>query len=305
MKKVLIVISVLLIISLVTIFLIFPAKQLQGGSVPMDAPLPVLLRHFPDTAQWQKWWPWPQEEEELNQPKIVVAGISEMQLLLMWCEGKYSIPVALNITPIGKDTSLIVWSSSMEAGNNPIKRVQAFAASQRLKNDIQTMLNAFALYASNPLYAYGFVPEYKQVKDTMLISTNANFSTYPLTNEIYALIKKLENYAASKKAAVSGMPMYHVEAASGVYNIMVALPIDKLIANTDVFKIKRMIDGNLLVAEVKAGPAQLQQLFVQFEQYKADHQLVSPAIPYLQIVTNRLQQSDTTQWISRMCYPIY
>ncbi len=209
------------------------------------------------------------------------------------------------MTSKGNDTSLIIWSSSIEAGTNPINRVQTFARSQRLKNDIQTLLAAFGAYASNPLHAYGFSPEYTEVKDTMLISTKAHFSTYPVTGEIYGLFESLEKYAVSKGAKVNGLPMYNMAAAAAGFDIMAALPIDRLIADAELFKVKRMVDGHLLATEVKAGPLQLQQLFVQFEQYKADHQLVSPAIPFLQPVTNRLQQPDTAQWITRMCYPIF
>lgn len=307
MKKILIIISAFVLIGLACIWIIFPGKQQLNGSLAIGAALPLVLRQLPDTAHWQKWWPWPSlpGRQQSDESTVVLKGVSDTQLLLLWCEGKDSIPVEVRMTSKGNDTSLIIWSSAIEAGNNPVKRVQAFARSQRLKNDIQTLLTAFGVYASNPLHAYGFSPEYTEVKDTMLISTKAHFSTYPVTDEIYGLFESLEKYAVSKGAKVSGLPMYNIVAASSGYDIMAALPIDRLIADAGLFKIKRMVDGHLLATEVKAGPAQLQQLFVQFEQYKADHQLVSPAIPYLQPVTNRLQQPDTAQWITRMCYPIF
>lgn len=307
MKKTLIILTAFVIIGLACIWIILPGKQQLNGSLALGAALPLVLRQLPDTAHWQKWWPWPSlpGRQQPDESTVVLKGVSDTQLLLMWYEGTDSIPVEVHMTSKGNDTSLIIWSTTLEAGTNPIKRVQTFASSQRLKNDIQTLLTAFGVYASNPFHAYGFSPEYTEVKDTMLISTKAHFSTHPNTNEIYGLFDRLEKYAVSKGATVSGLPMYNIVAAASGYDIMGALPIDRLIADAGLFKIKRMVDGHLLVTEVKAGPAQVQKLFVQFEQYKADHQLVSPAIPYLQPVTNRLQQPDTTQWITRMCYPIF
>jgi hypothetical protein len=99
--------------------------------------------------------------------------------------------------------------------------------------------------------------------------------------------------------------MYHVTGSGNAFEVMTALPISKLIEESATHHIKRMVDGHLLVAEVKAGPEVLKLLFRQFEQYKNDYRLVSPAIPYLQPITNRLQNPDTTQWITRMCYPIF
>jgi len=299
--------SAIVLAGLASVWIIFPGKQLLNGSLAIGAAVPLVLRQLPDTAHWQKWWPWPSlpGRQQPDESTVALKGVSDTQLLLMWCEGTDSIPVEVHMTSKGNDTSLIIWSSSIEAGTNPINRVQTFARSQRLKNDIQTLLAAFGAYASNPLHAYGFSPEYTEVKDTMLISTKAHFSTYPVTGEIYGLFESLEKYAVSKGAKVNGLPMYNMAAAAAGFDIMAALPIDRLIADAELFKVKRMVDGHLLATEVKAGPLQLQQLFVQFEQYKADHQLVSPAIPFLQPVTNRLQQPDTAQWITRMCYPIF
>jgi hypothetical protein len=206
---------------------------------------------------------------------------------------------------IGRDSTQIAWSAEWEAGAGPFARIEAFARGQRLKNDLQTMMQAYSVFASNPKNSYGISPQFVKVADTILISTKSNFSFLPGTNELYEIIDDLGKYAESKGASLNGLPMYHLIPMEKGFEMMVALPTDKPLESTEKYQLKRMVTGNLLVAEVTAGPANLIKLFDNFEQYKTDHQLVSPAIPYLQLVTNRMQQKDTSQWITRLCYPIF
>jgi hypothetical protein len=66
-----------------------------------------------------------------------------------------------------------------------------------------------------------------------------------------------------------------------------------------------MIAGNILVAEVKGGPYTVTNAFNSLHDYVTDHDLQSPAIPFQSLITNRLQQPDSTKWITKIYYPIY
>lgn len=298
---------VLLVLFLLTAYLLFPGKQQAGGSIRAATPYSMALRQLPDTVLWKLWWPWAANGGSENQPEglIELKGLSETQLVLNWKENGLTIPVLVSLASNGNDSTVLMWSAAWDAGASPIARISEFARSRRLRNDMQTLLGAFSLYASNPEHAYGFKPVFTKVTDTLLISTKSSFTSEPSINEVYDLFGSLEKYVAAKGATVKGNPMYHVTASGNTFEVMAALPISNLIEESPTYRIKRMVDGHLLVAEVKAGPEKLKNLFRQFEQYKNDYQLTSPAIPYLQPITNRLQNPDTTQWITRMCYPIF
>jgi len=306
-KKGLVILFVVLALFLLITYLLFPGKQQAGGSIKAAAPYSMALRQLPDTTLWKLWWPWAAKGGAANQPEglIELKGLSETQLVLNWEENGVTIPVLVSLASNGNDSTVLMWSAGWEAGGNPIARIREFARGRRLRNDMQTLLGAFSLYASHPEHAYGFKPVFTRVTDTLLISTKSTFTTEPGMKEIYGMFGSLEKYVAAKRATVTGQPMYHVTASGNVFEAMAALPISKMIEQSGTNRIKRMVDGHLLTAEVKAGPEKLKSLFRQFEQYKNDHQLVSPAIPYLQPITNRLQNPDTAQWVTRMCYPIF
>jgi hypothetical protein len=306
-KKFLVIFLVAVAFFLGITYFLFPGKQWAGGSVSAATSYSMALRQLPDTVLWKIWWPWSVNSKEGNQSEgqIKLKGISDTYLVLDWNENGISIPVQITLSSKGNDSTVLIWSAGWNAGLNPIARIKEFARGQRLKNDMQTLLGAFSVYASNPEYVYGFKPIFTKVIDTLLISTKSTFLTEPGVKEIYGMIGSLENYVVAKGAAITGNPMFHITIAGSVIEVMAALPISNVIEESATYRIKRMVDGHLLVAEVKAGPEKLKFLFRQFEQFKNDHQLVSPAIPFLQPVTNRLQNPDTTQWITRMCYPIF
>ena len=306
-KKVLILFVALLALFLATTYLLFPAQQQAGGSVLSGANYSMAIRQLPDTVLWKRWWPWSEPGKEGNQPEgtIRLKGFSDTQLVLDWEEHGVFIPVAVTLSSKGNDSTILLWSAGWEVGANPIARISEFARGRRLRNDMQTLLAAFSIYASNPENVYGFKPVYTKVTDTLLISTKSTFTVEPGLKEIYGMFGSLEKYVVANGATITGQPMYHVTGSGNAFEVMTALPISKLIEESGSYRIKRMVDGHLLVAEVKAGPEVLKLLFRQFEQYKNDYRLASPAIPYLQPITNRMQNPDTAQWITRMCYPIF
>ncbi len=307
MKKVLIILFISGSLFFGVSYFIFPDRQQPRGSLTAAVSYAAALRQLPDTASWKLWWPWHAQGTEGNQPEgtITLKGISDTQFGLNWQENGFVTTVFVTVSSEGNDSTVLVWSANWTAGMNPLNRVNEFARGKRLENDMKTFLHAFSVYASNPENIYGFKPAMEKVTDTLLITTKANYTKAPGTAEIYRMIGTLEQYTRNKGVKVTGMPMYHITGTEGNIEMMVALPIEKAIEGNEVCRIKRMVDGNLLVAEVKAGPEKLKFLFQQFELCRNDYHLASPAIPYLQPVTNRLQNPDTAQWITKMCYPVF
>lgn len=85
---------------------------------------------------------------------------------------------------------------------------------------------------------------------------------------------------------------------------MVGLPASRDLPNTATMEQKRMVMGNILVAEVRGGDAGVREGMRQLEDYVSDHGMVSPAIPFVSLVTDRRQEPDSSRWVSRLYYPI-
>jgi hypothetical protein len=66
-----------------------------------------------------------------------------------------------------------------------------------------------------------------------------------------------------------------------------------------------MILGSLLTAEVKGGAHTVSEAEKQLENYVRDYQIVSPAIPFQTLVTDRRKEMDTARWVSIVNYPVF
>ncbi len=99
--------------------------------------------------------------------------------------------------------------------------------------------------------------------------------------------------------------MLHVTGNSSGFKTMVAIPVNKIIAENNNILYKRMVPGKILVTEVTGGTYTTTQALKQLETYINDYQLKSPAIPFESLVTDRLKEADTLKWITRIYYPIF
>jgi hypothetical protein len=152
---------------------------------------------------------------------------------------------------------------------------------------------------------YGMSIARQKVVDTLLISTKFISNTYPTTAEIYSAINDLKKYISKEGATETNPPMLNVSPEDTSYRVMVAIPINKQIKETDNFTIKKMIPGKILMAEVKGGSFATREALKQMNLYLNDNYLSSPAMPFESLITERLQEPDTTKWITKIYYPIY
>ncbi|HCL84759.1 MAG TPA: hypothetical protein DIC22_12330, partial [Chitinophagaceae bacterium] len=67
---------------------------------------------------------------------------------------------------------------------------------------------------------------------------------------------------------------------------------------------RRMVPGNFLCAEVKGGPFTVNEAVKQLDFFLQDHNKTQIAIPFQQLITNRLSEPDTSKWITRVYLPV-
>ncbi|MDB4999000.1 MAG: hypothetical protein JWR76_77, partial [Mucilaginibacter sp.] len=58
-------------------------------------------------------------------------------------------------------------------------------------------------------------------------------------------------------------------------------------------------------ADVKGGKQTVANAFVQLKNYQKDHGLISPAMPFEILITNRLTEKDTAKWVTKLYWPIF
>ncbi|MEI8058912.1 MAG: hypothetical protein WCG67_02045, partial [Ferruginibacter sp.] len=101
-------------------------------------------------------------------------------------------------------------------------------------------------------------------------------------------------------------PMLNVhEENSSSFETMVAINTKKEVTANETFQLKRMHLGVILMGEVKGGLHTITTGEKEMSNYVTDHRKYTPAIPYQSLVTDRLNEPDTSKWITRLYFPIF
>ncbi len=67
---------------------------------------------------------------------------------------------------------------------------------------------------------------------------------------------------------------------------------------------RRMVPGYFIVSEVKGGPFTIGEAVKQLDFYISDYKKTVMAKPFQTLVTNRLTETDTSKWITKISIPV-
>ncbi|MBN8838001.1 MAG: GyrI-like domain-containing protein [Sphingobacteriia bacterium] len=205
------------------------------------------------------------------------------------------------------DSSAIQWSAEIKTGNNPISRITTYYKAVSLKKSMEGLISTLKEQLDKPENLYGIHVKEVQFADTVLITSKfTTVNTPPDTRKLYSIVALLKTYAGKNNAAVVDSPMTFTQRKDSMYfETMVGLPINKLIIETGEFKIKRIPHaGNMLQTEIKGGLHTIDKGFEKLTEYFLDSKRQSPAIPFQMLITNRLAETDTSKWITKIYYPV-
>lgn len=217
-----------------------------------------------------------------------------------------SLKSVWNIIPIGMDSVKILWEFELETSNNPIKRMGQRRNTRQLQMDMAVILQQLASFLSDEQNTYGIKVDRTTVTDTLLVTTKATFAHEPDAATVYGLINQLQQYVSKTGATVTNSPMLNKRIIDSTHTeVMVALPVNKELKSSGNIVFKRMTRGYLLATEVQGGPGRVNNAIQQLENYLMDHNYGSPAIHFESLITDRIQQADTSKWVTRIYYPVF
>jgi hypothetical protein len=303
--------AIMVVIVSMAITLVYLGRQAVPDKVAFKVAgnSPAILRLLADTVQWRRMLQEAPAEVDLGSSQrwqLTARGLSDVSL--RWQYQQYSVPSLLQVFASGADSALLLWNTQANL-DSIFGFPLGLGARRMLVKDMQALVALLQSYTANPVHVYGFEPRLEKVQDTVFLSTTAWHAQYPDVPDIYALVGQLEAYAQQQGVATPRMPIYNVQQEEGSgprrYRLMVALPIERVVRGTATIEIKRMILGNLLTATIEGQPSRLPALFEVFEEYRREHGFTSPAIPFMELTTDRRQQPDSSRWITRFCYPVF
>ena len=315
MKKLIVIFFVIFLLLMTVIYVFIPDKLFISKVNSVKANRNAVFRNLSDKSTWHKWWP-PEQFKDTsvriddtvfnykNVDYVVNPKIIDVINLSLTYKGNV-INSFINILSLNNDSVAIEWKSELQTNLNPVKKINAYFTSKKIKHDMGDILESLKSFLEKQENIYGLTIKEEKVKDTLLIAMKSISNSYPATSTIYDLIKSLKDYISANGAIETNYPMLHIMQDSGVFKIMVAIPVNKRIPENNKFLFKRMVPGRILVTEVKGGRYTRDKALNQLEIYINDNSLSSPAIPFESLVTERSREPDTARWVTKIYYPIY
>lgn len=261
--------------------------------------------------QWQKWWPMKQADG--NYDSLSYNGIKYQVNQKQFQSFKVRISdngkllnSQLLLLPLGTDSLAIEWRTNFPTDKSLFTKLSQFKKSHALRKDMFAILSSLKSFLEKNENLYSTQIEETQVKDSVILVTNTITDHYPSPEEVYIMVNLLKNYIHNESSHETNYPMLNVDSSNGRFRTMVGIPVDKIppVPNNNIV-IKRMVLGKILVTEVRGGPYTIKKALQQLDQYMTDYKRKSPAIPYESLITNRLKESDTSKWVTKLYYPVF
>lgn len=308
MKKIVIWIIASLVICFCIVKLL-PTTKIVSETVDVDCPIEALNRNISNPSYWNKWWP----GNKLNNSKysFLEKEILINKILLNGFEGQTQsrgkqIKINLQALTISSYTSQINLTTQYAFSSNVVTKLIQYVSLLKDKSDFTKFLQQIQVVFSSTEKTYGFNIERQRVPNSSYISVKQSFTHSPTTEEIYSMIQELEKYIASQNSNVANAPIVNIYTDNNKeYEVMVAIATDRDLPSNTKYSLKNMMLGNIMVAEVKGDRKKIDECIQAMKYYISDYKKSSPAIYFERLITNRLAEKDSTQWITTINYPIF
>ncbi|MFC4231756.1 hypothetical protein ACFOW1_07630 [Parasediminibacterium paludis] len=313
MKKWLIILVAFIAIAIASVYIIIPRNLVVSSITPMYTNYTSAVEYASNEENWTKWWPGKLEkvgDRTIATYKdityhIVSKSYNNTQIALDY--NKKTTIVNLAVAGFSHDSIRVICQYNDTASMNPFTRINHYNRAVYIKQNIKEVMQQLERFLEKPSNIYGFNVISTIVKDTALMSTKTYLNHTPSTIEVYKLVNELRRHIQQQGATIINAPMLNVTKETETsYKVMVAIPVNHTVAETNTIQLRRMVIGRILESDsIKGGPSTVEQSFKMFEKYFADFKHSSPAIPYQQLITDREKETDTTKWITRFYYPIF
>ena len=308
MKKLPYRITGLLLIALLSIYLLIPGKIAVSEIEQVESSEKIISRYLNNASERAKWWTNVKTDTAFRsshfQYEFIRAGYNSSEVRISSKGFKNNSTITW--TPHANNIVEIRWNTSLTTSLNPVRRLLQYLEARQVKSDMASIMERLLTFIVKSNNVYSLNIERHIVKDTILATSSMTSTRYPTTPEVYQLINSVKSFVKKQDAEQVNPPMLNISGSpEGRFRTRVALPINKYIKADQGVLINRMVAGNILVAEIKGGPNTILRGFNQIKIYMEDFKLTSPAIPFESLITDRSAEPDTTEWITKIYYPIY
>jgi hypothetical protein len=306
MRKKVFVFFALLAVAAVGLWML-PSRIVFSKTAEINRPYQVLERNLVDLNAWENWWPgkrmadsiFEYEGQQLHMDAILLNGFQATAIR------DRDVRYDFQALPLENKKVQISLTRIEVASPGLFKKAQSYFNYFSTRNDLNKWVEAVQHYFNDTRKVYSMDITQTMVTDSVLVALKQNFPHNPSVIEVYDLIYELKDYIAKQGGKEDNFPMVNIfREADTSYLVMVAIATGLPVPPTERYLLKRMELGYILEGEVIGGMATIKQAEENLDKYAFDYSKTSIAIPYQLWVTNKIQQPDTTKWITKLYYPI-
>ena len=308
--------SILLFIALICIYLFIPSTLLVSKVTPLNCTVNGTYRVLSDEAEWHNWCS--KDSSTIENSKLDISRFrygsnsylistklrNSVEVFISGSHFQY--PSSINLFPSKKDSAIAVWECKIPTSWNPLKRVYQYQAALDIKNNMTAIMKNFQLFVEKTENVYKIPIILSSIKDSFLVTTKYYSPSYPTIDELYKHFDILKEFIGKEGAKQTGNPMLNVTKLNPTgFQVMEALPTNKLLAQKDQISPSRMIPGGFVVTQVTGGPFTIENALKQIQLYFEDYHKTAMAIPFQYLITDRRKETDSTKWITRIYAPVF
>lgn len=312
MKKPVLLVFGLLFLAFVSVYFIIPQKIQITRVVEIDATDINISKFLVNKRPWAKWWPGKHIATDSSSYSYKNIGFtlqentnSEMHALIK--QDDIELNSALTYATTGEGMCEVTWVAEKQSSLNPVERVAEYFKIKRIATHLDALLVDFKKFMQADMNVYGMNITISHIKNPIVLATTVNLNDYPSAELIYSKVDELRKQIRAENALAVDSPMMNVyPIETGGYQVMVAIPVSKTIKPGKNMVINNLVkNANVLEAQVKGGKNTVLNAFTQLKNYQKSHRLISPAMPYELLITNRLAEKDTAKWVTKVYWPIF
>jgi hypothetical protein len=285
-----------------------PSSIVVTKQAEINRPYQVLERNLVDLNAWENWWPGKRMADSIFEYKGQHFHIDAVMLNGFQATAirNRDLKFVFQFVPLeGKRVQISLTGIEVVA-LGLFKKAQSYFNYFSTRNDLNKWVEAVQHYFNDTRKVYGMDITQTMVTDSVLVALKQNFPHNPSVIEVYDLIYELKDYIAKQGGKEDNFPMVNIfREADTSYLVMVAIATGLPVPPTERYLLKRMELGYILEGEVIGGMATIKKAEENLDKYAFDYSKTSIAIPYQLWVTNKMQQPDTTKWITKLYYPVF
>ena len=286
-----------------------PSNQMKSFTSNATIPFDGISRIIVNKKYWGNWWP-----GTVQNDSTLVFENTELHIDMLLLNGfkakalNTNIPTSLDLQAIATYNAETALTLNIEftLSNNPFIKLYQYVLYRSEQKKYEQLFKNLTLSFSNVKRVYGFDIQMGKVPNAYYVSVKTYLDHYPTTEEVYASIDEVRNFIQSKNSKVMNEPIFNVfKEGEKQYLLMVAVASDREIPSEGKFLQKNMMLGNIVVAGVQGGYDAINKCKEAVQFYVSDFRKVSPAIAFERLITNRLQEKDSSKWVTTINYPVF